>query len=134
MSREFKTGYDAVEYVIELTGARNYPVVSDHFAEMIVKRFYVVDKDGFRTDNLNYKITVDIFSAAAEIFGVKAGYASTDYDFKTDNQSFSRSQVVQHLLDMQKFYKSKTYGTLDNNVMDYNSRLRLNTEWGCQDC
>jgi hypothetical protein len=137
--RQFKNLWDAFSYISELVGTTSYPEVSDHLTTMIVEQYKVVDKNGYRTDNASYELTIDVNGCAAHLFGVKAGYASVDYDFKTDNQSFSRSQIVKHLLDMQKFYKSRTYGVFDNGVneTDVLNRTKINKGiygLGCDEC
>lgn len=42
--------------------------------------------------------------AAAEIWGQKAAQYGMAYDFKTDNQQFSRSQVIDQALKMAQYY------------------------------
>ena len=127
MPREFKDIYDATEFVKELVGAANYPVVSDHMTQMIVEGAQVVDSNGYQVTDTGYSITVDVNKAASDIFGIKAGYASVDYDFKSDNQSFSRSQIIEHLLSMQKYYQKNTFSTFPANktVEGTNQRFKL---------
>lgn len=127
MAKEFKNLFDAVSYVSELVGTSNYPEVSEHMTQMVVEGAKVVDSNGYRVSDANYAITIDVNKAAADLFGIKAGYASIDYDFKSDNQSFSRSQVVDHLLSMQKYYQKNTYATFPANTtyQDVHNRFRL---------
>jgi hypothetical protein len=48
----------------------------------------------------------DLNAAAADIWRTKAAQAAKRFDFSTDNHSVSRSQVMQHALQMADYYES----------------------------
>jgi len=44
---------------------------------------------------------------------IKAGLVAADYDFRTDDQSFSRSQMLKAMLEMAKVWASYNSGTIE---------------------
>lgn len=51
--------------------------------------------------------TYDLYAAAAEGWRWKAGKIADAYDFSTDQQSFERSQKVEHCMKMAAFYDAR---------------------------
>jgi hypothetical protein len=56
----------------------------------------------------------DIYAAAADIWRRKAAhYASSSFDFSTDNHSIKRSQVYKHCLEMAEHYESMSSDAIE---------------------
>lgn len=46
----------------------------------------------------------DLYGAAADVWRTKAGQAAAIYDISTDNHSLSRSQIMEHAMEMCQYY------------------------------
>lgn len=67
----------------------------------------VVDGDMTWIDNgAEWAPTWSLRTAAAEVWARKAAVAAGDYDFGTDGQTFSRGQVIDHCLRMERRYRA----------------------------
>jgi hypothetical protein len=72
--------------------------------------------------------TYDVYAAASDLWGERLSNFASYYDFKSDNQTLTRSQIWEHARDMQKLMMSKAganagQGELHTGVF-YRSDLR----------
>ena len=100
--------------------------------EMVVESCKTIDSESRLISNPEYQYTIDVYKCAAELYVMKSGLAVNSYDFKSDNQSFSRSQILNHLERMVQFYKNKQFSSFNqsNTNADILERFR---NCGCRD-
>jgi hypothetical protein len=103
---------DAVTMVTEYSAASEFPEVSQAAVEQIVHRCARIDADGYLPSAAEWTETYDVYAATATVFEVKAARVANRFDFSTDGQQLSRSQMVAQLHAQARMWRARTAGTI----------------------
>jgi hypothetical protein len=114
----------------ELVAYDQYPTLADHEMEDVLMRCRVKDAAGLPVSDRNYCLTIDMMVAASRCWARKAGRAAGDFEFQSDNQKFSREQIIKHCLQMQRYYQSQTVGSWPAPTTNTKARFELPIGWG----
>jgi hypothetical protein len=93
---------------------------SDALLTTILERYQLLDERGelpytwdtstsppTKDVNEDWIATYDLNAAAAIVWGEKAGTVAEDFTFGADGGNYSRSQVVEHYQQRERFYMSR---------------------------
>jgi hypothetical protein len=103
---------DAVTMVTEYSAASEFPEVSQAAVEQIVHRCARMDAAGYLPSEPEWTETFDVYAATATVFEVKAARVANRFDFSTDGQALSRSQMVAQLQAQARMWRARTAGTV----------------------
>lgn len=76
--------------------------------EDIIEQFPVRDKGGLLPEDEDWQPTYDLNRAASELWLMKAGLFSQDYDFQADGASYTRSQMYEQALKQARIYAGRS--------------------------
>lgn len=107
LTMRFDDLYQAEAALKDLCSASNDPMLEDHEIRDIVMSSRTYDSDGRLVTETGYELTVDLNKAGAEAWLRKACKAAGLYDFSSDNQRFSRSQILNHCQRMALSFQRK---------------------------
>lgn len=95
---------DAVARVTLLGATASRPALTAEEVGQVVDRHRIADADGRYPDAEGWVETYDVNAATAECFRIKAGRVAGDFNFSADDASFSKGDVLAHLLEMEAKY------------------------------
>ncbi len=95
-----------------MTAASSVPTLDAAEISDLLAMSRTVDSAGLAPSDANWTPTYELNRGAAEGWRWKAAKAAGDYDFKTDGQDFSRSQVLDHCERMAAMYARRIHGTI----------------------
>lgn len=95
---------DAVARVTLLGAAASRPALTQDEVEAIVGRHAMADGNHYEPGHTSWVETYDVNAATAEVFRIKAGRVAGDFNFSADDASFSKGDVLAHLLEMETKY------------------------------
>jgi hypothetical protein len=70
--------------------------------------FFTADTPPAHDPNESWIPTYDLYAAAADIWQQKAATVAADYQFSSDDQSFSRQQVFDQYMAQVRFCRSRS--------------------------
>ena len=129
MTRTFANIFEAAAMVGEFAAIDQAPTLLPHEVEDIVRQCQTIDSEGREVTDTNYVLTVETSLAASKLWAKKAAKAAGMFDFKTDNQSFSRSQVLNACLQMQLHFQKQIVASWANKPVPTAERFELGSEW-----
>ena len=127
--QEFDNISNARLMIAEMIAADQYPVIVDHEIEDVIRQCRLKDKNGYPVGDANYCLTIDVNLVCTRLWARKAGRAAGDFDFKSDNQQFTRSQIIEHCLQMQRHYQKQVMGVWPAPHTDTKERFRMPQLW-----
>lgn len=101
---------DAVARVTLLGAAASRPALTAAEVEAAVDNHRMVDAAGLSPAAATWDPTYDVNGAIAEVFRIKAARVAGDFNFSADDASFSKGDVLAHLLEMEAKYASMAGG------------------------
>lgn len=111
---------DAVARVKLLGATAAKPAVSDGTVGLAVDAYGLVDAAGVPPNLIGWSPTYDVNAAVAEVYRIKAGLVSSDFNFTADDASFSKGDVLANLLSMEAKYAAMAV-TANNGMTTGNS-------------
>ena len=84
------------------TGVR--PALTPADVASIVDSHAIADSAGLAPAAPGWAETYDVNAAVAEVFRTKAAQVAADFNFSADDASFSKGDVLAHLLEMEAKY------------------------------
>lgn len=100
-----------VDRVKTLTAWDQRPALTDAQVTASIQAHPLVDADGLTADQADWTPTWDVYAAAAELWGIKAGLVAGDFTFSADGGQFSKGDVMAHCLAMETKYASMASGS-----------------------
>lgn len=100
------TEADALIQLEGMVAASSDPALTDAEVYDLLLRARRSDEFGFFFDEPEWTPTYDLRWAAREGWLLKAGKASPQFSFTTDGQTFHRSELLDHCLQMARRYSS----------------------------
>lgn len=113
----------SAEQIAELRGMIAEPTedtYSDEALAVVIEKFPVLDERGevpytwdsattppTKTTNTNWIETYDLNAAAAKVWGEKAAALTGEFDFRSDDQGFDRSQKFRQAKSMSLYYSAR---------------------------
>lgn len=93
----------------------------------VILRYPLDDLGGLKPTDTAWTGRWDVNLAAAEIWELKAGQVTGDFDFQADGGNFSRSQVYDHCMAMANRYRSRRVGGI--RPVQPTTHSRFHTTW-----
>lgn len=88
------------------------PALGDATLARLVARFRIADTAGRRPDDTHWEPSYALNAAAAEGWRMKASRVAADFNFSADGASFSKGDVIEHFLQMERQYAAMDNGAL----------------------
>lgn len=100
-----------VDRVKSLTSWDQRPALTAEEVLASIKAHPLPDVDGLTTLDPSWTPTWDVYAAAAELWGIKAGRVAGDFNFSADGANFSKGDVMAHCLAMEQKYAAFSAGS-----------------------
>lgn len=101
---------DSVRLGLEIPAGREDAFTDDLIAGYL-EAHPVKDPTGRKPSTFGWTATYDVNAATADLWSLIAANLSALYDFSADGASFTRSEVFDHALKMQRHFNSRRYAT-----------------------
>lgn len=98
----------AIERVTLLGAVTARPVIDPTQVAAIVDAHRIPDVNGARVNDTGWEPSYDVNAATAEVYRVKAGLVSGDFNFTADDLTASKGDVLANLLGMEAFYSARS--------------------------
>lgn len=124
----------ARQEIIDNAEAESFPVLTARQIEYCLMAAKRQDADGYLPTDTDWTPTFDTAAGIAMAWRLKAGKAASKYDFSSDNQKLSRSQIHKQCLEMAAMWEEQmdvqsgqivTYEDINVNADDYDPRYGL---------
>jgi len=102
---------EARAQIVEMGEAEEYPALTARQVEFCLQAARRRDINGYEPTESTWTPTYDIAAGVALAWRLKAGKAAAKFDFSTDNQKLSRSQVHKHCLEMAAMWEAQQSAT-----------------------
>lgn len=98
---------ETIDRVTLLGAVGSRPVLDPTKVATIVDAHRIIDANGVAPGLDGWAETYDVNAAVAEVYRVKAGLVSGDFNFAADDAQFSKGDVLANLLEMEAFYSAR---------------------------
>lgn len=98
---------DYEQQIIDLAETNEYPTLTESQVQYCLTQAARRDSEGYEPTSADWTPTYDIAAGVALAWKLKAGKAAAKYDFSTDNQKLSRSQIHKHCLEMAAMWQEQ---------------------------
>lgn len=98
---------DQIERLRRMTNEPTTDTYSDDALTAYIFRYPLIDSYGREPHDLEWSEDYDLASAAALIWGEKAGTLVCNFDFSADGSSYSRSQTYEMAIKQARYWASR---------------------------